>query len=492
MVKSAPVVISRLVYHELPLLTGPWGCLKRECLVLLMVQRPGARGLTTSTHSLLKSLIELPDLAGTIQALPPQTFSALVRKLGVEDAGELVALATTEQLVQAFDEDLFVSDRAGEREPLDVGRFVVWLEVLLEAGDEVAADRIAELDEDFVAHALSGVILVLEEDALRERLDEGDEDAARQVDKSLESALTEDVDGYILVAKQHDGWDAVLALVLALDRNHRALLERLLDRLARLGSGTLDDLDELASVLSEGESLAEDAEAAREERRSKQGYVEARAAHAFLALARKPPEGEARPTERDPLTRAYFRDVERGRPTSAPRSAAEAAVHALPPAVVRELRDLDEAGSAAGGLALRGSSGSGQATVLSAFTEALLDLSRDEPSLFGERMDEFAYLVNVLMAGHERDGSRLRPKEAADAVVATVCFGAVIEVRSCQPKRKAVPTSPDFAEVLRRCGVDLLFRRASSALATGAASQVQSAEKGGVLYSAEELETALR
>ncbi|MEO8903549.1 MAG: DUF6178 family protein [Polyangiaceae bacterium] len=291
------------------------------------------------TRSLLNSLIELPTLASTVQALPAPTFAALVRKVGLEDAGELVALATTAQLVQAFDEDLFVSDRAGERESLDVARFVVWLEVLLEAGDEVVANRVAELEEDFVAHALGGVLLVLDHDALRDVLDDGDEDGARQVDKALESALTEDIDGYILVAKQHDGWDAVLALVLALDRNHRALLVRLLDRLARIGSAYLDDLEELSTVLSEGESLAEDAEAAREDRRSKQGYVEARSARAFLSLARKP-AGDERPTDRDPLTRAYFREVERGRPSAIPGPAADAAAFGLPPAVLRELDEF--------------------------------------------------------------------------------------------------------------------------------------------------------
>lgn len=59
------------------------------------------------TRALLTRLIEMPDLAATIQALPAERFAALVRELGVEDAGELVALATTEQLVQAFDEDPF-------------------------------------------------------------------------------------------------------------------------------------------------------------------------------------------------------------------------------------------------------------------------------------------------------------------------------------------------------------------------------------------------
>lgn len=452
---------------------------------MTLVQR-GSHGLT-STRSLLNNLIELPDLARTIQALPAQTFASLVRKVGVEDAGELIALATTEQLVQAFDEDLFVGARVGERESLDVGRFVLWLEVLLEAGDEVAADRVAELDEDFVAHALGGVLLVVDEDALRERLDDGDEDEARQVDKSLESALTEDIDGYMLVAKQHDGWDAVLALVLALDRNHRAMLVRLLDRLARVGSRYLDDLEELSTVLSEGESLAEDVEAAREERRSKQGYVEARAARAFLSLARKSAGAEERPGERDPLTRAYFRDVERNRTAPVLAPAEREALRTLPPAVLRELNDVGPGGGAA---ALPGSSA--KPTAIEAFTEALRDLHQDEPLLFDERMEEFAYLANVLVAGHERDGARLRPKDAADAVIATVCFGAVVELRATPSRRKATPTSAEFAGVLRRRGVDLLFRVASSALTAGGAPKVKAAKKDGLLYSAEELETAIR
>src|SRR5690606_15569700 len=220
---------------------------------------------------------------------------------------------TTEQLVQAFDEDLFVADHAGERESLDVDRFVQWLEVLLEAGDEVAAERFSELDEDFIAHALSTLVLVLDEDALRQTLDDSDEDDAEQADKALESALSEDLDGYLLVAKQPAGWDAALALVLALDRNHRALLVRLLDRLSHLDSHFLDDLEQLSTLLSEGESLAEDVEAAREQRRSEQGYVEPRAARAFLTLARRPLEQSPPLTsnfaKRDPLTKAYFREV---------------------------------------------------------------------------------------------------------------------------------------------------------------------------------------
>lgn len=453
----------------------------------LAKRKRGARGLSRA-RSLVDSLIELPDLGPRIQALPPPTFASLVRKVGLEDAGELLALSTTEQLVQAFDEDLFVNERAGERESLDVSRFVVWLEVLLEAGDAIAADRVAEWDEDFVAHALGGVLLVIEEDALRERLEEGDEDEGQQVDKSLESALMEDLDGYLLVAKQQDGWDAVLALVLALDQRHRPLLVRLLDRLARVGSRYLDDLEELSTVLSEGESLAEDVEAAREERRSQQGYVEPRAARAFLTLARKPHgEVESWP-ERDALTRAYFRDVERGRPT-APMPAAQVSASSLPPAILRE---LSEVGSSGARHLLRGSSG--DVVVLARFTEALRELRRDAPALGDARMEELAYLANVLVAGHDRDrdgdGARLRPKEAAEAVLATVCFGATLEVREgrTRAKRKQTPTTRELADILRHRSADVLFRVASSALVGGATPGGRAA---GLLYSAEELEAAI-
>ena len=98
-----------------------------------------------SSTSLLGHLIESPTLVRDVRALPPLTFSKLIQRVGVEDAGELVALATTEQLVSAFDEDLFRNTRPGQREAFDPARFVTWLEVLLEAGEDVAARRFAEL-----------------------------------------------------------------------------------------------------------------------------------------------------------------------------------------------------------------------------------------------------------------------------------------------------------------------------------------------------------
>ena len=117
---------------------------------------------SSSSKSFLLQLVDDPNLIQTVRALPESAFSALVRQIGIEDAGEVIALATTEQLVAAFDEDLFVNARPGERESFDPDRFAVWLEVLLEAGDAAAANKIAALSIDFVVHSLSQLVLVLE------------------------------------------------------------------------------------------------------------------------------------------------------------------------------------------------------------------------------------------------------------------------------------------------------------------------------------------
>ncbi|MFC1642683.1 DUF6178 family protein [Myxococcota bacterium] len=99
---------------------------------------------------------------GLVRALPAKAFCALIRRVELEDAGEVVALATTDQSLGALDEDLFVDREPGERETFDNARFVVWLEVWLKAGEEAADARMVELSEDFVMRALSSIVLVLD------------------------------------------------------------------------------------------------------------------------------------------------------------------------------------------------------------------------------------------------------------------------------------------------------------------------------------------
>lgn len=382
---------------------------------------------------MLRQWIERPDLPDAVRALAPEELAALVRRVGVEDAGEILPYASSAQLVAAFDEDLFRNDRPGEREAFDAGRFATWLEVLLEAGAERAASRVAELSESFVAHALSSLVLVLDHEALLARLAEDDDDA-RRADKALESSLCEEIDGYLLVARVHEGWDAVLALVLALDRDHRALLERLLDRCVRTHRRLAEDPDELCSALSEAESLEEDALAEREDRRAAQGYVEPRMARAFLASARRT---DLSPDARDPLTRAYFRELERPhvRVAGAPSPAPGALALAMP--VPRR-----------NGPVARGASAVEVGSPLAA-------LSASTPAELDARLEELAFLTNVLVAGAEGELGRLRPIDAARAALATAWLGA---------RERARRTKHDPAEVLAATPADVLFREGSCAL----------------------------
>ena len=248
------------------------------------------------------------------------------------------------------------------------------------------------------------------------------------------------------------------------------------------------------TVLSSDDSLAEDVEGDREDRRSRQGYVEPRAARSFLALARALPHSEG--DERDPVTRAYFRNLER--PTALVHAAVDAgrfldAIRALDPSNASKPPGLpDRATRATKGRA--GTSGAQSVTIATTasnperpanmpLVDAMRVLSEIDSEAFAGRIEEFAYLTNVLMAGASRDDERFRLANAADAVLATVSLGAELRLRD---RRNAThrPRPTDLSEVLRTCNADVLFRLASRTLM---ARKVSTTEEG-VLLSRDELE----
>lgn len=401
---------------------------------------------SVSSRQLLARILDTPNLVEAVRAMPLPAFTSLVRQVGVEDLGEVIALASTEQIVAAFDEDLFRNDHPGERERFEPTRFATWLEVLLEAGENAAADRVAELSEDFVAHALHGLLIVLEHDALRDRLQHADdEDAAELADKAIESALSEEIDGYVLLAREHTGWDAVLTLVLALDQHHRAFLVRVLDLCVEASRSTLDDLDELVTALQTAEALAEDVEGERMDRRAALGYVEPRAARNFLTLARQPVAQTAASIERDPITRAYFRDLDRERTVG----------RALQPDA--RSRSLDRLAADLLDATLVPAVEVAASTKEAMLLDALRELQTQEPSVFDQRMEELAYLTNVLVAGGESGKGRYRPADAAREVLRVVARGAVSEAQAADVTRRQTRRE-QLVDVLRLCSADRLFR----------------------------------
>src|SRR6478609_3614091 len=125
-------------------------------------------------RTLLGRILAEPELVSAVQALPPASLLRLIDRVGLEDAGELVALTTVDQLRRVFDEDVWRSDRPGEDERFDPARFTLWLEIMLEAGERFAAEKLAELPTDLVELALHHHILVISLEELALLISEGE------------------------------------------------------------------------------------------------------------------------------------------------------------------------------------------------------------------------------------------------------------------------------------------------------------------------------
>lgn len=420
-----------------------------------------------SATKLLQRVLGSPALVTAVRELPPPALAKLIDSVGLESAGELVALATTSQLERVFDEDLWRADAVGDDPHFDPERFATWLEVLLEAGEAAVVRRLCELPIDFVVLAVQRSIFVFDKDRLEMQLAE-DPEELEAIDKALDSHPCEEWEELMLVARDPRTWDSVLTALLALDREHHSLLRRILDRCADACAEHIDDNGGLYNVLSSDELLEVDEGRERDERRASDGYVAPSDARSFLALARRPPEAG----ERDAVTRAYFRELD--------RKASERRQEPPPPATAELMRLLAEASGAepeaparatppkAPSAKLRATRGRTKAhaepptTALavaeptSLLARALGELSGTDSALHAERLDELAYLANVLVAGEPHEGRQFRPIEALETAAA-VCDEALL--RELAARR--VPEAAQLAaarELLRTRHLDQLFR----------------------------------
>jgi SHS2 domain-containing protein len=229
-----------------------------------------------------------PTHSTDIAHLTPHALLARVHAVGLEDAGDLAALATPAQLAEVFDHDLWQRAAGADlEERFDAARFGLWLEVLLEMGAAHAARRLLEidsLDEDVLALGLSKLLAVFETQALAlAARSEDDEGAA--LDKLLEGTATLEIDGWLLVGRGAHT-DAAFALLAELDAHHREDLERVLTRIANLTDAEADDHGGAFALLSDATQL--------------EHFVSPADAKAFLALCTRGAVGH------DAISRAYL------------------------------------------------------------------------------------------------------------------------------------------------------------------------------------------
>lgn len=358
-----------------------------------------ARASRVSGRQLLSRLLQEPQLASVVRALPPRALHEVVKSVGLDDAGEILAFASTEQLTRLFDEDAWTEDT------FDAARFALWLEVLAEAGADTLAERFAELPEALALHALAELVLVVNTNILDAQMQCASRRARDRVENVLENALYEEIDAYLVLARVHDGWDTIVALLLALDeRDHDALLTLL----ERLSAAAVSDDDDVMTALTAAQEIASDAAAERDDRRADEGYVSSADARAFLRLARENPPGS-----RDVITQSYLRSP-RGRPaqgaTAAPRPRHSAGGLLLP--------------SGSGRSALGAPDHALATPQMRAFHTYMREL---DSAAHAARLEELAYLANVLLAA----GEATRMVEAGERVL-EVCERGLARISASQ------------------------------------------------------------
>src|SRR4051812_19952112 len=197
-------------------------------------QHPPAPLVARDPGRLLDRLLETPSIARIVPRLQPELLHRIIETCGLEQCGELVAMATPRQLERVFDIDLWHAARPGLDEHLDGDRFARWLEVLMDAGAAIAAQKIAGMDPELVSVALGQHIRVVERAALLSlEPSEGDEPVESRM---AGDGVACEIGAYRLEARRDDAWDPIVGLLLALDADHPDAFHTLMRECRRLSN----------------------------------------------------------------------------------------------------------------------------------------------------------------------------------------------------------------------------------------------------------------
>jgi len=348
----------------------------------------------------LRRILETPALAQVVPQLPPELLHKIIQSYGLEKCGEIVALATPAQLARVFDLDLWKAPRPGVEEQLDAGRFGEWLEVLMDAGPEVAAAKLTAMDTGLVVTALCRHCRVF------------DRAAQVQSDKHTETFA---IGGYVLEATRQDAWATILDLLLHLDATQPEYFRTVMrECVARSNRGyELDGLDDLFSKTDQG---AFDLAVDRESRREASGYVAPDQARVFLQMSRELRLDRASPPSASPIATAYFRAIQ-WTPSAVESDPGAVAVPPETAGAIAEVVDLLTEAGVVTPPARALLTGSTAPLSRLARIEAFLDAAAPSTS------DAFVYLANSLLAGCPVQGRPFTQKESTDATLAVCNLG---------------------------------------------------------------------
>ncbi len=440
-----------------------------------------------SVEERLARLLDTPLLARVVPHLPPETLHQLIRSRGLDACGELITSATPEQLTSLLDLDLWRHARPGRDERFDVDRFGEWLQVLVDAGDSVAARTVAALDKDLVVAGLSRYVRVLDPGIFEPTAQSDDEpvdrhEAMREGDAMFVSEPVDDeavypdeaplhdsnadsieceLGGYIVRARRPDAWDAIVTLLAALDEEHSNFFHDVMQGCRRL-SNSRPEIDGLDDLLLAPEQQIHEVASERERRRSQQGYATPGDARAFLEMARHPKTRSDAPMAANPIVAAYFRAADEGSDSSNETARSPEPRPELPMSTPSTSTPLQSGVSHSSDVRAADAPESlesvmellAEAGLVPERPRALLEAAVDEPQAtrlaqlrrlmayvrdaddtgYFSRTRELAFLANTLLSGCSIQTRSFTPREASDAAAAVCNLGL-----ECWPVNETLP-----------------------------------------------------
>jgi hypothetical protein len=288
----------------------------------------------------------------------------------------------------------------------------------MDEGEAVATRVVANMDPPVAIAGLSQCIRVFDP-GIFEPTASTDDGLGRLRVRSAGSLECE-VGGYVVHARTAEAWDAIVALLVALADDRPDAFHALMHGCRRLSNST-PEADGLDSLMLEPEQWLHDVARDRDRRRSRDGYLTASDARAFLQMARQPRSRESSPI--NTVAAACFRalDDAMGSAGVAAQPAGPAAESPSAPAVsasIEVVADLlAEAGLASarlGALPDPGSAGAAHVTPMEPLMEHVHDV---DPLAYFARNRELAFLANALVAGCSVHARPFTTEEAWNAAI---------------------------------------------------------------------------
>ena len=383
----------------------------------------------TNLEDRLARWLDTPFLARVVPHLPPEALQQIIRYRGLEACGELVTAATPAQLTSLLDLDLWRHAQPGRDHLFDADRFGEWIEVLVDTGDAVAARTVAALDKELVIVGLSHYVRVLDPGIFEPTAQSDDEPADRHesMREGGGDSLECEVGGYLLRARRTDAWDAIVALLAALDAEHGTHFHAVMQGCRRL-SNSRPEMDGLDDLLHAPEQHLHEVAMEREARRSRQGYATPADARAFLEMARQPKATRSI----NPIVTAYFRAADEApeppnQTKLLPAAAADqgdAGEHTadIPQSVDAVIQLLTEAGGMPKRprALLEAADADPQFSRLARLRHLMACIRDTHETAYFARSRELAFLANTLLAGCSVQSRPFTPQEASDAA-AGIC-----------------------------------------------------------------------